>query len=195
MVELSSLWLPIVLSAVTIFIVSAMFWMVFPHHKGDYKKLPNEDGFIGALRPMNIPTGLYAFPHMADCNKMKDDPTIKAKFEDGPLGILHVWSPNAMKNMGSNMALSLVFYLVTSVFVAYVATLALSASANYLDVFQVTGTAAIMAYCFASIPQAIWFGTPLRNVIACVFDGIVYGLLTAGFFGWLWPKVATIVNL
>ena len=189
MVALSSLWLPIVLSAVTIFIVSAMFWMVFPHHKGDYKQLPNEDAFINTLRPMNIPTGLYVFPHMKDCGKMKDDPVIKAKFEQGPLGILHVWPPTFMKSMGRNMALSLVFYLITSVFVAYLATLALDNTASYLKVFQVTGTAAIMAYCFSSIPQAIWFGTPLRNVIACLFDGIVYGLLTAGFFGWLWPNV------
>lgn len=187
MVELIDLWLPIVLSAAAVFIASALAWMVMPHHKGDFRKLTNEDGVMAAVRSLSIPPGLYFFPHMKDCNKAKMDPAAKAKFEQGPHGMIQIWPADAFGKMGRNMVLSLLFYLITSVFVAYLATLALPAGAEYLKVFQVTGTAAIMAYCFATIPHAIWFGIPARNILSGLIDGIVFGLITAGFFGWLWP--------
>jgi hypothetical protein len=187
MVALANLWLPIVLSAAAVFVASALAWMVMPHHKGDFKQLAAEDELMATVRRLSIPPGLYFFPHMKDCKQMKTDPVAKEKFEKGPHGLLQVWSPDAFGRMGRNMILSFIFYLVTSVFVAYIGSESLAAGADYLRVFQITGTAAIMAYCFAAIPHAIWFGTPLRNVIAGLVDGVVFGLLTAGFFGWLWP--------
>jgi hypothetical protein len=188
MVSVIDLWLPILLSAVAVWIASALAWMLMPHHKGDFKQLPNEDAVMNALRPMRIPPGLYFFPHMKECNKAKMDPVAKEKFEKGPHGLLQIWPPSAFGKMGRNMVLSFIFYVVVGVFVAYLGSHALDAGAEYLKVFQITGTAAIMAYCFASIPHAIWFGTPTRNIIAALVDGIVYGLLTAGFFAWLWPS-------
>jgi hypothetical protein len=130
---------------------------------------------------------------MKDCNKAKMDPVAKAKFEQGPHGLLQIWPPDAFGKMGRNMLLSFIFYLIVSVFVAYITTRARNADNDYLDIFQIAGCVAIMAYCFASIPHAIWFGTPLRNVIAGLIDGVVYGLLTAGFFAWLWPDAAAAV--
>ncbi len=50
------------------------------------------------------------------------------------------------------------------------------------------GTASFMAYAFGLIPGSIWWGKPWSATIKEVFDGLVYGLLTAGVFGWLWPR-------
>jgi hypothetical protein len=180
---LIDLWLPIVLSAVFVFIASALMWMMMPHHKGDWTKAPNEDALLHAIRSPAMAPGQYMIPYCAG-NQGKDQ-AFQQKWKAGPTGVLTV--TNAC-SMGRNMALSFIFYLVTSVFVAYLATLSLPAGAEYLKVFQVTGTAAILAYCFASIPHAIWFGRPLRATINDLFDGVVYGLLTAGTFGWLWDN-------
>lgn len=188
MVDLVDLWLPIVVSAAAVFVASALAWMVMPHHKNDFKPLPagGENAMMSAVRAQNLSPGIYAFPDCRDQARMKD-PAFKAKLDAGPTGMLHVFPPGAYTNMGGKMIASLVFYLVVSVFVAYLTSRALAAGAEYLDVFQVAGTSAIMAYCFASIPNAIWFSVPRRNMIMCFIDGVVFGLLTAGIFGWLWP--------
>ena len=57
MTALSALWVPILLSAVIVFIASAIIHMVLPWHKGDYLALPNEDQIMSALRPLAIAPG------------------------------------------------------------------------------------------------------------------------------------------
>ncbi len=189
---LADLWLPILLSGVAVFVASFLAWVVLPHHKPDYKKLPNEDGFLEGIRTNSTPPGQYMFPF---CNqKDMSDPEAKKRYEAGPHGVLHVWP--GMPNMGRNMVLSFLFYLVVGVFVGYIAsvTLAGNPSPEYLLVFRITGTAAVMAYCLASIPNAIWFSKPLRAITMDIIDGVVYALLTAGFFGWLWPRAQTVIE-
>ena len=73
MTGLTALWLPIVLSAVFVFVLSSIIHMVLPWHKNDYPKLPNEDAFRAAVGPMNIPPGEYMVPR---CDNMAD---MKAK--------------------------------------------------------------------------------------------------------------------
>ncbi len=186
---LADLWLPIVLSSVAVFLASFLAWVVLPHHKPDFKKLSNEDGFLDALRANNTPPGQYMFP---DCQREDmADPEKKKHWEAGPHGVLSVWP--GVPNMGRNMVLSFVFYLVVAVFVGYIAQVALGNNPDpeYLLVFRVTGTAAVMAYCLGFIPGAIWFAKTPRSVLMEVIDGVAYALLTAGFFGWLWPRAAT----
>lgn len=187
MVNLVDLWLPIVLSGVAVWIASALAWMALPHHRNDFKQLPNEDDVMATVRRLAIAPGLYFFPHMNDCGKMKNDPAAKAKFEQGPHGMLQVWSPDAFGKMGRNMVLSFVFYVIVGVFVAYLASSTIGPGAEPMHVFRITATAAVMAYCFASIPHGIWFGTPPRNMLMQFIDGVVYGLLTGAIFAWLWP--------
>ncbi len=71
--------------------------------------------------------------------------------------------------------------------VAYIGAVTLDPGTEYLKVFQVIGTAAILAYAAAHVPRSIWFQRPWANTFKEVFDGVLYGLLTAGVFGWLWP--------
>ena len=39
-----------------------------------------------------------------------------------------------------------------------------------------------------NLPNSIWWGKPWRNTCLEALDGVLYGLLTAGSFGWLWPR-------
>ena len=189
---LVDLWLPIVLSAVTVFVASALAWTVSPHHKADYKGLSDEASFLDAVRA-GIGAGQYMFP-WCDMKDMKD-PDRKAKWEKGPHGVLIVWP--GKPNMGKNMTFTVIFFLVASALVAYIASVALAGnpSPTYLEVFRISGTAAIMAYCLGLIPNAIWFGRSARSVVLDIVDGVVYGLLTAGFFGWLWPAAEVLEGL
>ncbi len=186
---LADLWLPIVLSSVFVFIASAVAWMVSPHHKQDWKAIPNESGFLEALRANNTPPGQYMFPFCGNPKELKD-PEKKKRYEAGPHGAIFMWS--GAPNMGMNLATIFVFYLVVGVFVAYMGHLAVGNNPDpqYLKVFQVTGCAAVMAYCFGMIPGAIWYGKTARSTAMDILDGVVYGLLTAGTFGWLWPQAA-----
>jgi hypothetical protein len=189
MVTLADLWLPILVSAVAVWFAGALAWMMLPHHKGDFKQLPNEDAAMSAVRNLGIPPGMYFFPHMRDCNKSKTDPVAKEKFERGPHGLLQIWRPDAFggARMARNMLLICVVYIVVGVFVAYLATLSLDRGSEFVKVFQLTGAAAVMAYCFASLPQDICLGKPARNVLANLADGVAFGLITGAVFAWLWP--------
>jgi hypothetical protein len=95
--------------------------------------------------------------------------------------------PRGVPAMGSKIALSFVFYLFISTVVAYVASRTLDPGAGYLAVFRVAGTVAWLAYGTATVPHAIWFGRPWSGIVKGLLDALAYGLLTAGFFGWLWP--------
>lgn len=185
MVTLGSLWLPILLSAVFVWIASALMWTVMPHHKTDWKKLPDEEALRGALKGQNLAPAQYSFPHAPDSAAMKD-PEVVRKLQEGPVGVLTIW-PSGMPTMGGKMAASFVYYLVVGAIVAYLAGRTVAAGAEYLAVFRVTGTVAWLAYAFGGIPDSIWFGRPWSTTVKILIDGLVYALLTAGVFGWLWP--------
>lgn len=185
-VELATLWLPILLSAVIVFIASALIWTALPIHKSDWRKLGDEAGAIDALRKQGVSPGQYMFPY---CKGSKDfqDPEVVQKFIDGPVGYVVIREPGK-PSMGTPMILSFIYYVIVSAFVAYLTGHTLMAGSNYLEVFRVAGTAAVLAYSGALFPSAIWFGRPWSAVWKEVIDGVVYGLLTAGVFGWLWPR-------
>ncbi|MCW5945691.1 MAG: hypothetical protein KIT74_01520 [Fimbriimonadales bacterium] len=177
---LTELWMPIAVSAVFVWIASAITHMVLPHHKNEWKGLQNEDQALDALR--SSPPGQYMFPFctMAEMNT----PEYKEKVAKGPVGVVTIWP--GQTNMGKNLALTLLFYLVVGVFVAYVAWHALGKGAEYMTVFRIAGTAAFMAHGLGWMPNMIWFGG--KGFWSYLFDSIVYALITAGTFGWLWAR-------
>jgi len=59
MVPAISLWLPILLSAVTVFLASSVIHMVLTYHRSDFKGLPSKDQVMDALRAFNIPPGEF----------------------------------------------------------------------------------------------------------------------------------------
>ena len=72
MVHIPALWLPIILSAVLVFVASSLIHMVLGYHKADYRKVPDEDRVMDALRPFNIPPGDYLMPCPTSAADMKN---------------------------------------------------------------------------------------------------------------------------
>ena len=185
MVTIPSLAIAIVVSAVVVWVLSALAWMVSPWHKNDFAGVPGEDKAREALK--GLPPGQYDIPHMSSPSEMKD-PAMVSRFTEGPVGFLTI-KPSKAPGMGGAMLATVLFYLFVSIAVAYVASRTLPVGAPYLKVFQVTGTVAWIAHSFAVIPDAIWFGKPKSAVAKALFDGMIYALFTGGVFGWLWPQL------
>jgi hypothetical protein len=187
MVALTALWLPILLAAALVFIASSLLHMVLPIHKRDFKKVPGEDGLLGALREAKVTPGDYVFP-CADDPKDTFSAEMMDKYEQGPNGFLTVM-PAGKPNMGKLLVQWFAYCLVVSVLVAYVTGRTTGAGAEYLAVFRVAGTTSFIAYAMAHISDSIWQGQSWKLTFKYMFDGLVYGLLTAGAFGWLWPDL------
>lgn len=185
MVSLAGLWLPILLAAVIVFIASSIIHMVLPYHKGSYRKLADEDAVRAAIRASNPSPGLYNLPYCT--HKDMNTPETQAKFKDGPVGHLIVL-PNGPVSLPKYLLQWFVFCLIVGFFVAYLAGHTIHMGAPYRYVFRVVGTAAFLAYGIGGLSNGIWKGIPWKMVFFEAFDGLIYSLLTAGTFGWLWPR-------
>jgi hypothetical protein len=185
MVPLTQLWLPILLSAVIVFVASSIMHMLLPYHKSDYRQLPNEDKLLATLRGAGLTRGLYHFPFCT--HKEMKSPEMQEKFKQGPIGHMTIF-PTGPIAMPKFLGMWFVYCLIIGFFVAYVTGRTVASGADYLAVFRVAGTVGFMAYGLGHISNSIWKGQPWGMTIKEVFDGLVYGLLTAGTFGWLWPR-------
>lgn len=185
MTELSALWLPILLSAVIVFVVSSIIHMATPWHKGDYPKMPNEAKFMDALRPLAIPPGDYMVPRASSMEEMRS-PEFAEKMKKGPVIMLTVMP------VGSGMVRQLVLWFVYSaviaLFAAYVAGRVLPVGAAYIQVFRFAGVTAFLGYSGALWQMSIWYRRAWSTTIRSTLDGLLYALLTAGTLGWLWPR-------
>jgi hypothetical protein len=182
--DLAQLWLPILVSAVIVFFASFLAWTVLPHHKRDVRALPDEQALTDHLKQLDLAPGTYMWPNCQAAGDMKSE-EFKARFAAGPWGTINVLGRRP--SVARNLVLVFVFYVVVSVFVAYITSLARAAGAEFLPVFRVAGAVGVLAYCAGSIPNAIFFGKPGRFVLTDFLDGVAYGLLTGATFGVLWP--------
>jgi hypothetical protein len=185
MVPLISLWLPIVLSAVIVFVASSILHMVLPYHRSDYTKLPDEEKILPVLRAASLKPGVYSFPFCTH-ETMKSPESIE-KYKQGPVGLITV-IPSGPPNMGKYLGRWFGYCLVMAFFVAYLAAHSLAPGTHYLQVFRVVGTAGFIGFGLSCLSNGIWKGQPISNTMKEVVDGLVYGLLMAGVFGWLWPR-------
>ena len=185
MTPLSALWLPVVLSAVIIFVASSIMHMLLPYHRGDYKQLPEEDKALSTLRATGLKRGLYVFPF--GTHKDMNSPAMIEKYNQGPNGMMMVF-PAGRPAMGKYLGLWFAYCLLISFFVAYLSAHTVAAGTYYLAVFRVVGTAAFLSYGLGPLANVIWKGYPWSFVLKEALDGLIYALLTAGTFGWLWPK-------
>jgi len=89
MVALSSLWLPILVSAVIVFIASNVLSMALPFwHRGDYGQLPDEKSIVDALVPAK--SGQYIVP-CVNWNKLPAEE--RAAMESRPMAFVLVRNP------------------------------------------------------------------------------------------------------
>ena len=170
MVPVTSLWVPILVSAVMVFVASSIIHMAFKYHHHDWKRLPSHDDVQEAMRRFSVPPGDY-----------------HARGNQGPNFVITIFPPG-QSGMGKNLVMWFLYSILVSVFAGYVAGAALGPGAMYLRVFQVAGTVAFCSYSLALMQHSIWYNRKWRTTLLSMFDGLIYGLLTAGTFGWLWPK-------
>lgn len=186
MVSIASLWLPILLSAVFVFIVSSVIHMALPYHRNDFGAVPSEDKVMEALRKFNIPPGDYVIPRAGSAAEMRSTEFIK-KYTEGPVAFVTVVK-SGPPAMGGSLAQWFVYCAVVSVFAAYLTSRAVGGGAQYLEVFRFAGTIAFAGYALALLQNSIWYKRNWSATLKTMFDGLIYALVTAGTFGWLWPS-------
>jgi hypothetical protein len=186
MVSLTSLWIPILASAVVVFVVSSIIHMVLPYHRNDLLKVPKENEMMEALRGFDLPPGDYGIPHPGSMEGMKNAEFVE-KMKKGPVAFVTI-APGQAPSMTTPLLLWFLYAIVVSFFAAYIAGRALEPGAPYLAVFRFVGATAFMGYSLGLLQNAIWYKRNWGTTLKSVFDGLLYGLFTAGTFGWLWPR-------
>jgi hypothetical protein len=186
MVAITSLWLPILVAAVAVFVVSSIVHMVLPYHRTDYGTVPAEDQVMAALRGFNIPPGDYLMPCPRSRQQMRSPEYIN-KRKQGPIAIMTVMN-GGETSMGRNLAAWFVYLLAVGIFVSYVASLVLPAGISFATVFRLTGSVAFACYAIALWQHSIWYARAWTTTLKSTVDGLLYGVITGGIFGWLWPQ-------
>lgn len=186
MVPVTSLWAPIVLGAILVFVVSSIIHMILPYHRTDYARLPSEDEVMEALRRFKIPPGDYFFPHVGSPDRMRS-PEFQEKMKRGPVAVMTMME-SGTPTMGKQLVYWFIYSIVVGIFAGYVAGRALAPGAEYLDVFRFTGTVAFVGYALALWQLTIWYKRSVGTTVKSTLDGLIYALVTAGAFGWLWPR-------
>ena len=128
MTGIMSLWLPILLSAVAVFVISSIIHMVSPWHKDDYKRLPDEDAFRAGVGPLAIPPGDYMVPRPMGRQEMKSEAFLD-KVRMGPNVVMTVL-PNRPWSPARNLSLWFAYLVVVGIFAAYVTSRALPAASS-----------------------------------------------------------------
>jgi hypothetical protein len=178
-----SLWLPVILSAVAVFVVSSIVHMALRYHRADYKGLANEEAVAAALR--GVSPGVYFIPHCLEIAQMKE-PAMARKFAEGPVGIVTI-RPTGMPSLGKSLGQWFVFSVLVSFVAAYVARHTLHPGSPGLEVMRITGSVAFAAYAMGYLQDSIWKSIPWANSLRGVLDACFYALATGLVFAWLWP--------
>lgn len=185
MVSIVSLWIPILLSAVIVFVASSIIHMFLNYHRNDFGRVPSEDEVMEALRKFNIPPGDYVIPCAGSSEAMKS-PEFKEKTAKGPVAFMTVFKGPDF-SMGKSLVQWFIYCVVIGVIAAYITGRAVGPGAEYLAVFRFVGCTAFVCHAMALLHNSIWFKRKWSTTLKSMFDGLVYALLTAGTFGWLWP--------
>jgi len=181
------LWVPILLSAVFVFVVSSVIHMMLPYHKTDFKQTPSEVEVMETLSSFDIPPGDYVMPYAGSTEAMRS-PEYTEKANKGPVAFVTVMQ-NGPPAMGGSLVQWFLYCALVAMFAAYIAGRALGPGAEYLAVFRFVGTAAFGAFSLGLLQNSIWYKRRWGSTLKSVFDGLIYAMVTAGTFGWLWPGV------
>ncbi len=190
-VALTDLWLAIIVASICVFFASAIIWMLLPYHKKDIRFMPQEEAFTGAISPLNIEPGLYMFPNCQNAKDMKSE-AFQAKWKAGPWGTLTLMPKQP--NFAFNLLRTFLSYLAITIFVAYLAGLALPKGADYMQVFRVVATAGILGHCMGGMANDFVLGKPARFIFTGFVDGVIFALITAGVIASMWPAGASAMD-
>ena len=184
-ISLLQLWMPILASAVIAWLASGLIHMLIKYHNSDFQKLDNEDDVMAAVREGSPSLGLHHFPHCADMKEMANE-DMQQKMIKGPVGML-VMFPNGLPNMGKYLSQQFIFFLVGTALIAYCGTLVLLPGADFMTVFRFFSAVGFLAFGWANIPYSIWFGFQWSMTAKYLLDALIYALVVAATFAWLWP--------
>lgn len=183
---LLSLWLPILLSAVVVFVISSLVHMVFKWHMPDYKGFANEDAVRAAIRAGNPAPGQYVLPYCKDMKDLASEAMTK-KYQEGPVGFLRLAAPGP-NNMGKSLGIWFLFTLVITTVAAYLAWRVCGLDpAQASRAAKWAGTISFIAFGFGGVPESIWMARPWVSTAKYLLDAALYGLGTGLVFYWLWP--------
>ena len=96
--------------------------------------------------------------------------------------------PTGPFSMGKNLLMWFIYCVVVSGFAACLAAETLPKGAPYMRVFHVVGATAFIGYSLALWQGTIWYQRSWITTLKQTIDGLIYGLITAGIFGWLWVR-------
>src|SRR6185437_5813120 len=180
-----SMWLPILVSAVGVFILSSILHMLLPWHKNDFRGVGNEDDLMAALRAQNLAPGDYMIPRAATMAEMKTA-EFCARYERGPKAVFTILRPGKL-SMGPALAKWFVYTLVVSAVAALMAGPVLGAGADIHPIFHIVGLGAWLGYAAALWQGNIWYQRSAATTLRSTIDGLLYAIVTAAVFVWLWP--------
>jgi hypothetical protein len=186
MPTLDQLWIPILLSAVLVFVVSALIHMVFKWHNSDYHGFANEDEVRAAIRKSNPAPGQYMVPFCMDKKDMAK-PEVIQKFTEGPIAMMNLMKPGA-PSMGKPLVMWFILALLVSLVSGYLASRTVPLGASFLAVARVVSLTTFLAYAVGSVSNLIWMGKSQSSTVKEILDAFLYGLVTAAAFGLCWPK-------
>lgn len=181
---LSALWLPILVSAVGVFVASSLLHMVLKYHHNDYRPIPDEDKFLAAIRPANLKPGLYVFPYCLP--KDMKSPAAIEKYKQGPVGFMTV-IPSGPPAMPKFLIMWFGYCLLISIFVGYITWHTDVFGRPHHAIFHVAAVSAFLAYGVAQLVNVVWKGQRWPAMIKDLFDAFIYALVTAVAFAHLWP--------
>jgi hypothetical protein len=179
-----ALWLPTLVSAVAVFILSSIIHMVVPWHKNDYSRFPDEAAVLDSLRMHNLASGEYMAPRPSSRQDMSS-PEFREKVKRGPLVILNIAHGDSV-SMGRPLILWFVYVVVISALAGHIAW-----SINHDDsayIFHAVALTALLGYAGALWQQTIWFRKPWLTSFKGTVDGLIYAVVTGMIFVYFWPK-------
>ncbi len=182
---LLSLWLPILLSAVVVFVISSLIHMAFNWHASDYRSFANEDAIRDAIRAGNAQPGRYVMPHCKDMKDMASE-AMKKKYVEGPIGHITLL-PNGQPAMGKYLGMWFLFCLLVSAVAAFLASRLIPLDHTFArPAAKLAFAVGFVGYGFGTFQESIWSGRPWVSSAKYLIDAALYAAGTAAVFSWLW---------
>jgi hypothetical protein len=183
---LVTLWLPILLSAVVVFVISSLIHMLLNWHASDYGTFENEDAVRDAIRASNAAPGRYVIPRCKDMKDMASD-AMKMKYAEGPVGHITLL-PNGQPSMGKYLGMWFLWALVIAVVTGFIVSQIFDLNpARARAVAKLVGAITFIAHGFGTVTESIWSGRPWSQSVKYLVDAALYGVGSAAVFYWLWP--------
>jgi hypothetical protein len=181
-----TLWLPTLVSAVVVFVLSSIVHMAMPWHKNDYARIPDEARVLDALRGFNLAPGEYMAPRPTTRDEMRT-PEFAERVKRGPLVLLNLATSDSV-SMGRPLILWFIYLLVVSALSGHIALRALHETPESRMIFHTVALSAFLAYASALWSQTIWFRKPWLTSFKSTVDGLIYAVVTGLIFVYFWPR-------